>query len=576
MRPQLARDGYGVALIGEALGENELREGLPFQGAAGQQLTRMLEWAGFDRSRFDIFNSVWCRPPGNRLEGEDYEAGAVGHCQTKHWGGLLGRSRVLVPMGNVPLAALGFRKGILRTRGYVRPYAGGDQHVVPTLHPSFIRRGNSRHTASFIHDIQKAVQIATEGIPLQFADYLLDPLPGEAYEWARTYRRRLDNDPSLLLAYDIETPGKGEDEGEVRDEDDPTYRILRIGFSYEPYTAMSIPFEPPYMAAIRMLMGSEGEKVVWNESFDNPRLRRSGVAINGQVHDGMVAWHVLHSDLPKGLGFVATFTCPFQPEWKHLSHARPAFYNATDADVELRSMLAIREELVRNNLWRVYERDVLELNPVLRAMEERGVPVDEEVRYDKAVKLAALQGEVWKEMEGLVPREARRWEPRQGFTREPEDKAGLIQITVDIPVPRCDRCGLVAPLKPHFRTFKKPTAKRPQNPCGGGGVVTSVEAVSRWARLVPFKPSRTQLLRYQDVMGRPTPMTRDKKSGLMKPTMNEQAIRKLMGKYKDDRLYPAVLRYRELDKLAGTYIGRPHAREIDDGKNLAGVDVEEA
>src|SRR5690606_39410898 len=63
----------GVLLLGEALGEEEAKEGRPFVGKAGFMLTRLLQWAGLDRSDFAIANSVWCRPPSNKLDGRSEE-----------------------------------------------------------------------------------------------------------------------------------------------------------------------------------------------------------------------------------------------------------------------------------------------------------------------------------------------------------------------------------------------------------------------------------------------------------------------------------------------------------------------
>jgi len=55
-----------IMLIGEAPGANEDREGRPFVGKAGQELDRMLEFAGLDRSQIYITNLVKYRPPDNR------------------------------------------------------------------------------------------------------------------------------------------------------------------------------------------------------------------------------------------------------------------------------------------------------------------------------------------------------------------------------------------------------------------------------------------------------------------------------------------------------------------------------
>ena len=550
MEPALSgSNGYGVALVGEALGEDEAEQGSPFVGRAGFKLTRLIEWAGLDRGRFDIWNTVWCRPPGNALEGTAYEHGAISHCRDHHWGRLPERVRVVVPMGNVALGAFTGRKGILAARGYVSAGPNGT-HLLPTVHPSFIQRGQSKYSAAFIHDLQKAVDLARSGLQVEPVSYLLDPSPQRAYEWALGYRKALIDNPRLRLAFDIETPGKGEDEGDLSEDDDPTYTIHRIGFSFAANDAMSVPWTPPYMAAIRACMESEGEKVVWNASFDCPRIKANGVGIGGLVHDGMVAWHVLHSDLPKGLAFVATFTCPWQPAWKHLSHAAPAFYNATDADVEWRSMEAIERELKLNGLWDVYEADVLKIDPILVHMSERGMPIDQEVRLARAVELDRRLKETLTELESLVPLDARRIE--HVYKSTPKNTNGLMERPAVRGVPTCSVCGVERPRKDHFKRFVKKL-----NPCCEGRVIDSIREVREYYRLAPFTPSRDQLVRYNLTLGRPLPTVPDKKTRTRKVSMNEKALKDLTRRFPDDKLYPLVLDYRTYDKIAGTYIGRP-------------------
>lgn len=556
MHPSLVsgNGGYGVALVGEALGEQEAIEGAPFQGRAGFKLTRLIEMAGLDRSKFDIWNTVWCRPPNNKLEGESYEKGAINHCRTQHWGHLTKRASVVVPMGNVPLGAFLGYKGILKARGYI--YPGDGFHVLPTVHPSFIQRGMSKYAAAFIHDIQKAVELANGGFPVQSLDYLLDPTPGQAYSWAKGYLAELAlcqrNGKILRLAYDIETPGKDVDEGEnLGEDDDPSFFIHRIGFSYRGLSGMSIPWTGQYIPTIKALLESTGEKVVWNAGFDNPRIIHNGVKINGLIHDGMVAWHILHSDLPKGLGFVATFTCPWQSAWKHLSHSSPAYYNCTDADVELRSMESIEGELKKLGLWEVYVRDVLDLQPILDHMHEVGMPVDHTIRMDRAVKLADKQRTVLSEMESLVPLEARTIAHVYKEEPAPEARAGLRTRPGLRMVDECDRCGLEWPRKDHFKHYV-----RKVNPCDGAGIRTVEREVTEYYRLSDFKPSRNQIIKYNDNAGRFTPLKKDKKTGEKKPSTDEKSLKTLIQKYPLDNFYRKVLEYRELDKLAGTYIGR--------------------
>ncbi|MBF0249356.1 MAG: uracil-DNA glycosylase [Alphaproteobacteria bacterium] len=55
-----------VVFVGEAPGADEDRQGVPFVGASGQLLDKMLASIGLDRSKVFISNTVFWRPPGNR------------------------------------------------------------------------------------------------------------------------------------------------------------------------------------------------------------------------------------------------------------------------------------------------------------------------------------------------------------------------------------------------------------------------------------------------------------------------------------------------------------------------------
>jgi len=55
-----------LVFVGEAPGAEEDRQGLPFVGAAGQLLTKMIASIGLSREEVFITNVLKCRPPGNR------------------------------------------------------------------------------------------------------------------------------------------------------------------------------------------------------------------------------------------------------------------------------------------------------------------------------------------------------------------------------------------------------------------------------------------------------------------------------------------------------------------------------
>jgi len=55
-----------LMFVGEAPGEDEDRQGLPFVGRAGQLLTKIIQAMGLDRKDVYIANVLKCRPPNNR------------------------------------------------------------------------------------------------------------------------------------------------------------------------------------------------------------------------------------------------------------------------------------------------------------------------------------------------------------------------------------------------------------------------------------------------------------------------------------------------------------------------------
>lgn len=464
----------------------------------------------------------------------------------------LGSEHVILALGQqAQELTTGLHRNILDSRGYIYPSLAGGS-AIPTVAPAFIQRGNARWSAPFIADLQKAYKVSKGEMPPQILNYVLDPSPLEAYRWAQQYRQCLGAGVLPRLAFDIETPGKGEDEDDVElgDAPDRTWHIDRISFSYGALSAISFVWEPAYMAAVRLLLGSPGDKVVWNQGFDVPRLRRAGIQIDGLIHDGMIAWHILHTDLPKKLGFVATFTCPWQPAWKHLSGAKPAFYSATDSDVEWRSMEFIEAELRRNGLWEVYQRDILDLDPLLVHMHNKGMPVDAQVRQEKAIELSKRLTQARRDMEACIPIEARTI--AHVYTNIPKSTQGLLSRPASRQLPVCSNCGAEKPPKSHFKRFVKK-----HNPCADAATEQQSVGITEYYRLGAWTPSVQQLKRYHQHHKRPCITIYDKSIRGHKVSFNLACLRKLMLKYPTDPLYATILNYRRVQKIATTYVGLP-------------------
>ena len=58
--------GADILFVGEAPGKNEDLQGLPFVGAAGKNLDKLLENVGLSLEDVYVANILKCRPPENR------------------------------------------------------------------------------------------------------------------------------------------------------------------------------------------------------------------------------------------------------------------------------------------------------------------------------------------------------------------------------------------------------------------------------------------------------------------------------------------------------------------------------
>lgn len=538
----------GVVLMGEALGEAEAKHSLPFKGAAGLRLGRMIERAGFKREQFQILNAVWCRPPNN----SDPPQEAIEQCK-QYWEPevMKPQCRVIVPMGNAALFAVLGEEGILAKRGYVWWSEKYQAFVLPTVHPSFIMRGNSNWEAAFLYDLRHAVEIAEHGWEPIERDYTLDPSPGRAMAWAQDFKTELDlMKGDCPLAADIETPDKSsaEDETDIN----LGYQagpIHRIGFAYVRRDGrtqvLSIPWSEPYLDVINFLFSLDTVLVFCYRHFDVPRIKAHKVRIVGKVADVQESWHVLNSQLPKSLEHMAPYTCPRQPAWKHLSSERPAFYNGTDAGVQVESWHRVKQLLIEHNQWHVYERHVFDLNPLLLYMSEMGMPIDIDKRKQAAHQLMVLKEQVMKDLneaaEGARPTKIYK-----------KFREGLQETEIEVVEKYCSECGQTKVTRSH-KHFK----------CGNAeGEVPLGELLQRnvtakvYVQPLDFKPSHTGLLRYAQYKGYKLISRYDKVAQKRVFPMDENSIRRYALAHPEDKIFKLSLDYRELDKLQGTYIGR--------------------
>ncbi len=138
-------------LVGEAPGANEVEEGEPFVGRAGEKLDEILEDIGVRRGDLYITNLVKIRPPDNRDPRKD---------EIDAWRPLLDMEiedvdpDIIIPLGNfASRQLLGTRKGITSIHG--RIFSREGRKIMPTFHPAATLYDNSK-TPELAKDLRKA------------------------------------------------------------------------------------------------------------------------------------------------------------------------------------------------------------------------------------------------------------------------------------------------------------------------------------------------------------------------------------------------------------------------------------
>lgn len=128
-----------LLFIGEAPGAEEDRQGLPFVGAAGELLTRIL--AAIETRREDVYiaNILKCRPPGNRDPQPDEVSACRGYLERQIE---LIQPKIIVALGRIAAQTLlGNDTPIGRMRGQWYKIMGVPTMV--TYHPAALLRNQA-------------------------------------------------------------------------------------------------------------------------------------------------------------------------------------------------------------------------------------------------------------------------------------------------------------------------------------------------------------------------------------------------------------------------------------------------
>jgi len=602
-------DGFATAegpasswllLVGESLGGTEAATGRPFVGDAGGMLARVLGMLGWQREAIRIHNTISCRPPGDWFdERAPWYYGAMSFCpylkETLAEG-----HQVVVPMGMAALRrVLGLEH---RKKVRVQDFHGAvlrdptDRYwVVPTFHPSFLQRGATNLIGTVLWDLRKAEEARTHGRPPATHSLVVDP-PVEWFErWVgEVVAARVQDPAGYPISSDVETPDKvgGKDEGEIS-ADDQSYQLLRHNVACHPDEGITVPHTGRYLDALRRLYGSPGAIWMWNREYDFARQVHAGMLReqdSAKVVDLMWLWHVLQSDVPRGLGFVAPFYSSYGP-WKHIANDEPGVYAAVDALQTHRCGFGIYRDLAKSGQLQVALRHTHQLlATVLRPAQLVGLQVDrqqlqvfKEQLVEKARdRLQLLQGCVPEVLAPLTPKGGLKRPPaadllhvkasaltRRGKTRKGKPTAEIKQelyaksTVVERLVLRevfvCRTCGAADVDRRHKCAVSAPGAV----PAAGPRLDMDVASVTRWFWQEPFNPdSPAQVLAY--IKHRKHKPGRAKRSEGGESTNKETLDR--LSRVTKDPFYGALLDYRAIGKVKGTYVEGTERRLDGEGR----------
>lgn len=305
-----------VCFIGEAPGAVEDREGRPFLGPAGRALDAALSHVGLRREAVWVTNVLCCRPPSNNIDSLDAQD-ALSQCGYGNLARELAALRslkVVVPLGNTALEALGLQRGIRRQRGSVYEHKledGRQVLVMPTLHPAAILR-QSIDRPLWIADLKKAKSLL-DGHKVPKERFVTHPTLAQVEEllsgWAA--------EEGALAAVDIETTGLMQRQGQ----------IICVGVAIDGGRALCIPFlkqgGDSYWSeadeyAVHHMLGEFLQKVptiFQNALFDVPWLEHAHLPVKEVRHDILLLHHAINPELPHDLGNIVS-VYGATPYWK--------------------------------------------------------------------------------------------------------------------------------------------------------------------------------------------------------------------------------------------------------------------
>lgn len=176
--------------------------------------------------------------------------------------------------------------------------------------------------------------------------------------------------------------------------------LVGFSFSWKEFDAYYVPIPSDRQEAEKFVLrfknifeNDKTLKIGQNIKFDLLMLRQYGIELKGPMFDTMIAHYLIQPDLHHGMDYLAevylkykTITyeelCggknPKTTNIRTIDIHKLCDYAAEDADVTLRLKNVFEQELIKNDLMKIFTEIEMPLMPVLADMEYTGVLIDVE------------------------------------------------------------------------------------------------------------------------------------------------------------------------------------------------------
>jgi len=133
-----------LLVIGEAPGQNEDEEGVPFVGRSGRLLDTMLRYVGWERDDVMVMNTVACRPPDNRTPEQVEVLACEGHRTAQL---AFSQAEVVILVGRSAYATMTGDTKPPMSEVVGIPFWMEGRVWVPAYHPAYILRSPNKKGA---------------------------------------------------------------------------------------------------------------------------------------------------------------------------------------------------------------------------------------------------------------------------------------------------------------------------------------------------------------------------------------------------------------------------------------------